>query len=215
MTNTQIPIEPSLLPVYNFNADKNKLLCEFDPSGNCLDMQLNDPANYVRYHLVTMLEKMKRDRYTVPLTTLLLACTHYPYLRDTISTVLEELYDVKTEGNYRYRDVLAPHVELIDPAVETAKEAYGEMRKRNLQRPVRSVPIHTFFISVPNTSLREIRLQPDGWFTYEYKYGRSVGEKKEFVKYVPFDTRNVSADTYDRFSVAIPEVYRMLRSQIK
>ncbi len=215
MTNTQIPIEPSLLPVYNFNADKNKLLCEFDPSGNCLEMQLNDPANYVRYHLVTMLEKMKRDHYTVPLTTLLLACTHYPYLRDTISAVLGELYDVKTEGKYRYRDVLAPHVELIDPAVETAKEAYGEMRKRNLQRTVRSVPIHTFFISVPNALLREIQLQPDGWFTYEYKYGRSVGEKKEFVKYVPFDTRNVSSDTYQRFSIAIPEVYSMLTAVVK
>jgi glutamate racemase len=215
MTNTQLPIEPSLLPVYNFNADKNKLLCEFDPSGNCLEMQLNDPANYVRYHLVTMLEKMKRERYTVPLNTLLLACTHYPYLRDTISNVLGELYDVQTDGNYRYRDVLASHVELIDPAVETAKEAYGEMRKKNLQRMVRSVPMHTFFISIPNTSLKEIQLQPDGWFTYEYKYGRTVGAKKQYVRFVPFDTRNVSSDTYQRFSIAIPEVYRMLTAVVK
>lgn len=215
MTNTQLPIDPSLLPVYNFNADKNKLLCEFDPAGNCLEMQLNDPANYVRYHLVTMLETMKREQYTVPLTTLLLACTHYPYLRDTIGAVLKELYHATSGGTYRYRTVLAPHVELIDPAVETAKEAYGEMRKRNLQRTVRSVPVHTFFISVPNTSLTEISLQPDGWFTYEYKYGRTAGAKKQYVRFVPFDTGNVSPDTYGRFSIAIPEVYRMLTASVK
>jgi glutamate racemase len=215
ITSTQLPIDPALLTVYNFNADKNKLLCEFDPSGNCLEMQLNDAANYVRYHLVTMLEKMKRENYTVPLNTLLLACTHYPYLSDTISSVLKELYDLKTEGNYRYRTVLASHVELIDPAVETAKEAYVEMRKKNLQRRVRSAPIHAFFISVPNTLLREIQLQPDGWFTYDYKYGRTVGAKKEYVKYVSFDRKNVSADTYGRFSVAIPEVFQMVAKTIR
>ena len=209
-TNTQLKIDPSLLPVYNFNTENNKLLCEFDPAGNCLEMQLNDPANYVRYHLVTLLEKMKEEKYSVPLNTLLLACTHYPYLRDTISTVLQELYNVKAGNEYWYRDVLAAHVELIDPAVETAKEVYVELRKNNLQRSNHSVPDHSFFISVPNTSLKEIALQSDGWFTYEYKYGRVAGAEKKYVRFVPFDTQNVSAEIYNRFGSAIPEVYRLL-----
>ena len=40
----------------------NKLLCEAGPAGNCLEMQLNDAVNYVRYHLVTLLEKMKQEK---------------------------------------------------------------------------------------------------------------------------------------------------------
>ena len=107
-------------------------LCEFDDKGNCLDIQLNDPENYVRYHLVSLLEKMKQEHYTVPLNTLILGCTHYPFMRDTIRHVLSELYDLKFNGQYLYRTVLASNVELIDPSVETAKEAYIEMRKMNL-----------------------------------------------------------------------------------
>lgn len=213
--NKQLPIDPSLLPVYKFNPDNNKLLCEFDASGNCLEMQLNDPANYVRYHLVTMLEKMKQQNYTVPLNTLLLACTHYPYLRDTISAVLKELYGLKTDGEYRYRNVLASHVELIDPAIETAKEAYAELRHRKIQRTNSSAPTNSFFISVPNTSLKEIQLQPDGWFTYDYKYGRMTGAKKQYVQYVPFDRKNVSDATYQRFSEVLPEVYSKLKLFVK
>ena len=178
-------------------------------------MQLNDPANYVRYHLVTMLEKMKQQKYTTPLNTLLLGCTHYPYMRDTIAVVLKELYELKIEGNYRYRNVLASHVELIDPAIETAKEAYAEMRKLNLQRKNSSIASNTFFISVPNLTLKEVQLQPDGWFTYDYKYGRTAGADQEYVKYVPFDTKNISEATYQRFSVVLPDVYAKLKLFVK
>lgn len=214
LSNAQLPIDPKLLNIYRFNADRNKLVCEFDPSGNCLEMQLNDPANYVRYHLVMLLEKMKQQKVAIPLNTLILGCTHYPYMRDTISAVLRELYDITTDGSYRYRTVLAPNVELIDPAVETAKEAYIEMRKHSLRRTHRASAANAFFISVPNTSLNEVRLQPDGWFTYDYKYGRTAGSKKEYVKYVPFDMQNVSTETYQRFSVVLPEVFSLLKNSI-
>ncbi|KAB2921212.1 MAG: Asp/Glu/hydantoin racemase [Bacteroidetes bacterium] len=215
LRNDRLPIDPALLGIYNFSTEKNRIVCEFDPNGNCLELQLNDPANYVRYHLVTLLETMRRERFTRPLNTLLLACTHYPYMRDTIAAVLTEMYGVREGDGYRYRGVLAPHVELIDPAVETAKEAYLEMRARTLQRSGTAPAPDRFFISVPNTALKEVRLQPDGWFTYEYKYGRKHGEKKTYVRYVPFDTVNVSADTYERFSRAIPEVYARLVPAVK
>jgi len=209
LTNKQQPIQRSLLPVYRFDASGNKLLRQFDAQGNCIEMQLNDPANYVRYHLVTMLETMKQQRSAPPLNTLLLACTHYPYLRETFVAVLKELH----EG--RYRDVLAAHVELIDPAVETAKEAYLEMRKRNLQRADGAPSADMFFISIPNTSLKEVRLQPDGWFAYDYKYGRVAGAKKPYVRYVPFDTKNVSEETYRRIREALPRVSAKLETFLK
>ena len=210
VANQHYPIDTALLNIYNFNAASNKLLCEFDDKGNCLDIQLNDPENYVRYHLVSLMEGMLAKGITKPMNTLILGCTHYPFMRDTIRNVLDELYALKVNGQYRYRAVLAPHVELIDPAVETAKEAYVEMRKRSLSQPNQPGK-SLFFITVPNTTLAEVQLQSDGWFTYDYKYGRQAGERKNYVQYVPFDDKNIAASTYDRLKSALPHVFEKIQ----
>lgn len=206
LKNKNYTIDTSLLAAYNFNKAGNKLLCEYDDKGSCLDMQLNDPANYVRYHLVGLLENILRSNTEKQMNTLILGCTHYPFMKDTIRSVLNELYNYQTNGNYRYRKILASHVELVDPAVETAKEAYTTLRKLKLQNYSKKLPTR-FYISVPNTALPEVELQPDGWFTYQYKYGRVAGANKEYIKVVPFDDKNISAATYSRFRQVIPKVY--------
>ena len=215
LTHSQYRIDTSLAAVYGFSRNGNSLLCEYDEKGNCTEMQLNDPVNYVRYHLVSLLEKMKREQYQAPLNTLILGCTHYPYMRDTIAQVLLELYNYQEGGAYRYRKVLAKTVCLIDPAVETAKEAYLALRHlRKLQHNEASFQNGTrpdaFFIAVPNLDLPEVKLQSDGWFTYNYKYGRTEGENKQYVRFVPFDTQNIAPATYDRFKRALPFSYDRL-----
>lgn len=202
-------IDTSLLSVYRFNSEKNKLLCEFDDTGKCLDVQLNDPENYVRYHLVSLFEKMRSQHITTPMNTLILGCTHYPFMRDTIRHVLNELYNYKVGSEYEYRTVLAEYVELIDPAVETAKEAYLEMRKLALENQT-DKKSNVFFITTPNNNIPEAKLQTDGWFTYEYKYGRNANENKKFVNFVPFDNKNISTATYERLKSALPAVYKSI-----
>lgn len=212
LKNSKLSIDTSLLPAYHFDKSYNKLLCEYDPNNpnNCLDMQINDPANYVRYHLVSLLEKMKAQNVTLPLNTLILGCTHYPYMKDTIAKVFDELYNFKNGTTYRYRSLLAPHVELIDPAYETAKEAYIAMRFNKLEAQTTSTGKAKFFICVPNTDLKETQLENNGWFTYNYKYGRKAGENKVYVRTEPFSTKNISAATYQRFKNALPHVYPFL-----
>ena len=209
--NKNYTIDTALMDAYHFSRYNNQLLCEYDPqTNNCLDMQLNDPGNYVRYHLVSLVEKMFQQQYSIPLNTIILGCTHYPYMKDTISKVLAELYNYQKDGQYRYRHLLADHIELIDPSKETAKEAYIALHK--LQGTIKNKTImpNTFFISVPNKSLPEVQLQPDGWFTYDYKYGRKEGENKTYVRMVPFDDKNISAATYNRFKQMLPHVYAVL-----
>jgi glutamate racemase len=211
------PIDSTLLGVYGFTKSGNSLLCEYDDQGRCTEMQLNDPVNYVRYHLVSLLEKMRAQQYRDPLNTLILGCTHYPYLRDTIASVLQALYSYKDAGGYRYRSVLASHVELIDPAIETAKEAYLALRQHSLDAAgatTSRTPGDAFFISVPNTSLAEVQLQEDGWFTNSYKYGRNAGEQKAFVQFVPFDNRNIAAATYERFRQLLPACYARIKKRL-
>ena len=205
-----LKIDTALMNIYHFNKSYNQLLCEYDDGGKCLDVQLNDPSNYVRYHLVTLLEKMIAEKYLLPMNTLILGCTHYPYLKDSIANVLHELYNFQTNGNYRYRKYLAEHIELIDPALETAKDAYIAMRENNLMNSS-SKKGNTFFITVPNAALKEVQLQADGWFTYQYKYGRKAGENKNYVQFVYFNQQNISAATYQRFHAVLPHVYGELK----
>ena len=214
MKNPLYIIDTTLLSAYKFDKSSNKLLCEYDDKGSCLDLQLNDPANYVRYHLVTLLEKMLKENIKTPMNTLILGCTHYPYMRDTIAQVLNELYDYKKDNQYRYRNYLSKHVELIDPSVETAKEAYLAMRNLKLTNTA-SVQPNRFFITTPNAALPEAQLQPDGWFTYGYKYGRVAGEKKDYVQYVPFDHKNISDASYERFKLVLPSAYKEIAKTLK
>ena len=214
MKNALYIIDTTLLSAYKFDKTNNKLLCEYDDKGSCLDLQLNDPANYVRYHLVTLLEKMLQQNIQTPMNTLILGCTHYPYMRDTIAKVLSELYDYKKDNKYRYRNCITKHVELIDPAVETAKEAYLVLRNNQLSNNV-GVKNNLFFITIPNSNLSEVKLQPDGWFTYSYKYGRVAGEKKDYVNYVPFDYKNISKASYDRFKLVLPNAYAEIAKTLK
>ena len=216
LKNKALAIDTSLLKIYQFNQKFNSLLCEYDSTGSCTDIQLNDPTNYVRFHLVTLLEKMRKDKVSLPLNTLILGCTHYPYMKDTIKKVLEELYNYHQGSHYRYRNYLAEKVALIDPAMETAQEAYLAMRQQQLQVSVSepSVLAHQFYISVPNSSLSEVSLQPDGWFSYAYKYGRIAGQNKLYVQYVPFDKANVPTATYHRFQLALPNVYTQLSKAV-
>ena len=219
--NENYPIDTALLEMYHFNKSYNQLLCEFDDKGTCTDVQINEPANYVRYHLVSLLEKMRNNKTAPnapPMNTLILGCTHYPYMKDTIQKVLVELYNYQKNGNYRYRNVLANKVQLIDPAVETAKAAYVVLHQQQLKNTLLSNKntdlSSQFFIAIPNTSLAEASLQPDGWFTYQYKYGRVAGAEKQYVQYVPFDTKNVSLATYDRFKKVLPHIYKKLSGAV-
>ena len=206
LKNNNYTIDTTLLSAYRFDASNNKLLCEYDDKGSCLDMQLNDPSNYVRYHLVSLLEKMIVHKITKPMNTLILGCTHYPYLRDTIASVLNELYHYKINNEYRYRNYLVEKVELIDPSIETAKEAYLALQKQTLVNNA-STKKNLFYITIPNANTSKNALQPDGWFTYDYKYGRIAGANTTYVQYVPFDAKNISEATYNRFKMVLPKSY--------
>jgi glutamate racemase len=215
LKNAQYKIDTTLLSIYRFNRTGNKLLCEYDDKGACQDIQLNDPENYVRYHLVSLLEKMRQNKTTLPMNTLILGCTHYPFMRPIIQQVLSELYDYQDNNGYRYRDYLSKEVALIDPSYETAKEAYVALRAMNLGTESNKKIENKFFITIPNAGLSEIQLQEDGWFTYQYKYGRQAGESKRFVKYVPFDTNNISSATYQRIQAALPNAYGQIKRTVK
>src|SRR5690606_20877595 len=206
------PIDRALMDVYNFDFDHGKMLCDATSQGDCGVLQINDTENYIRYHLVSLMEKIRKSENPQPLKALVLGCTHYPYMTETIQQVLGELYHYKGDSReYVYRDHMVPEVKIIDPAVFVAKELYDVLQEKELLNDSADMMAESeFYISVPNLENGNTALDGIGKFTYDYKYGREAGNIQEYVKRVPFDRDNIPAEMLQRLEGSIPTTYEMI-----
>ncbi|MBS2039394.1 aspartate/glutamate racemase family protein [bacterium] len=194
-------VDPSLLAYYRFDQTDGKMLCE----GDCL--QMNASENYARYHIVSLVEQMRKTPGARPLKALILGCTHYPYVQKTIAQTLDEL-----RAEDRYKGLIADRVVLIDPSVNTARELYRYLYDHKLQNTQGSLDNAEFYISVPNPELKGVQLEANGGrFTYDYKYGRAAGQDLAYVRNVPFSRANISEDVAARLRSQIPVVYRLIQ----
>lgn len=203
-------IDRTLMDVYNFDFDHNKMLCDTRNPDDCQILQINSADNYVRYHLVSLMEKIRNTPDAQPLKALMLGCTHYPYLMDDITRILGDLYDYQRDGKYIYRDLMVENVRLIDPAVYVAKELYQALSARDLLNTEGDISNSEFYISVPNLDNDHVVVDDAKRFTYDYKYGRNAGEIQQYVKVVPFDNNNIPQDIVERFKSSIPETFRLI-----
>lgn len=213
LENPEHQIDKTLLDIYNFNFDKNAMLCDTANPDECSILQLNSPENYVRYHIVSMLENMLEKENAQPLKALVLGCTHYPYLINELNSVFKELYHYKRDGEYRYRSVMSGEkIHLIDPSENVAKELYSYLKENNMHNPNGNINQSEFFISVPNVVNQDVKVDANGDFTYEYKYGRKAGQVQEYVRVVPFSKSNISSETLMRFEQMIPETFKLIKN---
>lgn len=205
-------INKELLKHYNFNFNENKMLCDSEVVDDCNLLQINDSENYIRYHLVSLMEQIKKSGTENKLKSLILGCTHYPYLEKEIKMVFNELYNLKNNsGAYEYREWMIENIQLVDPAVNTAKELYEFLNETSKFNPNGKINESEFYISVPNVDNHNNKIDELGRFPYEYKYGRSKGNIQEYVKRVPFSRQNISSDILNRFQEQIPYVYQLMQ----
>lgn len=204
------PIDRTLMEVYGFDFAANSMLCDEESAMDCSILQLNSTENYVRYHLVSLLEQVRNHVGAQPLKALLLGCTHYPYLADEIHRVLDELYTYQRDGKYIYRPLMHERVVLIDPAENVAHELHTYLNDNRLFNTSGEPMESEFYISVPNTHNPKVEIDDLGRFTYNYKYGRRAGEIQEYVKIVPFDNTNIPEEVVDRMRQTIPETFKLI-----
>lgn len=212
LNNPEFKIDKTLMDIYNFDFDHGKMLCDAKKSDDCQILQINDAENYVRYHVVSLLEKIRKAENPQPLKAIVLGCTHYPYLTAEINEVLDELYNYKKDGEYVYRGLMQENIEIVDPAVNVADELYTYLKEKELFNPDGDMYNSEFFISMPNTTNPNVVTDENGRFPYDYKYGRTAGEIQEYVKVVPFSRENISAETLERFKNSIPETYSLIKA---
>ncbi len=198
-------IHKTLLDVYDFDFDNNQMLCDAKNINDCQVMQINSPENYIRYHLVSMMEKIRKTPGALPLKALILGCTHYPYLKKEIIQTFDQLYNFSVNGKYIYRPFMQKKIEVIDPAENLSRELSAYLRENALlNTSVVDTLISEFYITVPNKENKNVQLDSLGKFSYQYKYGRKTGQFDNDVLTVPFNKENVPLEIYERFSEIIP-----------
>lgn len=217
VSHSRAKLDTTILPRYGFDWRKGRMLHngEADQPKN---IQINSIENYIRYHLVSLLEQIRQSGSVHPLKAIILGCTHYPFYMDEFREILHNLYEYREEGQYIYRPFMHWPVHFIDPAENTARELYEYLLAYELFNSTDL--IHSeFYISVPNRDNPGVQVDAAGNFTYEYKYGRRAGIVQEYVKRVPLGSPAISEDVLSRLQTSIPQTYRLIeeynRSNVK
>lgn len=208
LTSDEAKIDINILNRYNFDWSNNKILFSGEKD-NPGEIQLNSIENYIYYNVVSLLEQIKKSESAKPLNTIILGCTHYPFYRDIFARKLNELYGLKENGEYVYRNVMNEDITLIDPAENTAKELYEFLKENDLFNNS-SMDKSEFYISVPNILNENVKTESAGNFTYEYKYGRGAGNIQQYVKRVPFNKSNLHPDVIEMLKEKTPLIYQLI-----
>jgi len=201
-------IDKDLWSRYEFDLDNGAILFDGDKS-NPLNIQLNSVENYIAFHVVSLMEKMRKTEGALPLNSVVLACTHYPFFAETFRNEFLRLRDYAENGEYIYRHLIAEDLILVNPAVEVADQLYELLASEQLLNEGTGEG-GEFYISVPNLRNSQVKLRDDGSFTYDYKYGRKAGDIQEYVKVVPFSRTSIPGDVLNRLAKQIPEVWDMI-----
>ncbi|MHC1778909.1 MAG: glutamate racemase [Bacteroidales bacterium] len=208
-------IDPLLMDLYNFDTSGNSLLVKRDNEGKITDVQLNSTGNYARFHMVSLLEKHRRSNPGVKLKSIILGCTHYPYLIDTIIKVEKELKAKEINGEYPYKAAMDSVVKYIDPAVNTAKETFRLLLAMNLLKNGETESKVSPFISVPAKNIEGKNLDKNGNFTFEFKYGRELGSGISTVDVVPFSKSNINQENIKRIGERLPLSYSLIKTNLE
>lgn len=209
-------VKLQLMKAYNFDFSENRMLTSKAKDGQWKDFQLNHSVNYARFNIVSLVERHRQSGKTSKIKSIILGCTHYPFLLETLRQTIEELRDYREpDGTFPYKTLLADSISFIDPAVNTAVECYETLRADgNLAYRINEQKIEAY-ISVPSSTLSDKVLTPEGHLTYEYKYGRETGTEEISTKQVPFSKSNIDEDNLSRIEKLLPYTYSLIAPTLK
>jgi len=210
LDNKIATINKKILDRYQFDWSSNHIL--YSGSKENPDViQLNTVENYISYHVVSLLENIKKNNLKTKLKTIILGCTHFPFYSEIFKQKLNKCYNYRENGKYVYRDFMEKNITLVDPAINTAKELYTYLKKENLFNN-QSITKSEFYISQPNLNNKNLKLDNVNNFTHDFKYGRDAGNIQQYVKRVPFSNTSFPKEVRDRLSSKIPFTFELIES---
>ncbi|MEQ1827100.1 MAG: amidohydrolase family protein [Pirellula sp.] len=214
MDRTEAPIDPELIPQYDFNMQE-----VIGDTNTPSSWKLNSIDNYIRYDVTTLIENYRKlsPSAPVPIRYVMLGCTHFPFESERIEQAFARLRSYKSpNGEFPYQAWIAEKIQIVNPAQLTAKDLFRELfLKRMLTKPATSVESHhRLFLSVPNVKLVPETGLDQGWLTYDFKYGRAAGEyEREYTHYVPMEPGLLPAPSISMLRSYAPNVCKLIGLQ--
>ncbi|MFZ5833081.1 MAG: glutamate racemase [Planctomycetota bacterium] len=208
------PVDCSLLRRYGFDFSQSRMLFTGTLERPTL-LQLNSVDNYIAYHVVALLETLRSKPDAPPLRAIVLGCTHFPYYTEQFRNQLERLREYREDGQYIYRNYLAPRVEVIDPAVRAAEELMAALvaRKeadRSVEDPFKATR-GEFYLTQASADCPPAAINEQGGFAHDYKYGRSRDHVGEDFLVVPLQPKHLDAATAGRLRQQLPRCWRLMQ----
>lgn len=206
-------IDISLLDRYNFNMSGNAMLKTISGVSYGV-LQLNSFENYVRYHLVSIVERHRRSGSKIPLSSILLVDYRYGELLDVMENVMKELYDYKRDGIYLYHNVISRDFKFVVPLESTAVALYSMLREYDILALNSTKSGLKPFISMPSTGIPFEYTDTSGALLPGFKFHRNVGTENIYTKELPFAPRYIDKKKLESIEIRTPLTYSLIRSTL-
>ncbi len=202
-------IDLTLIERYNFNKEGNGLLTKQRPDGT-MEIQLNSMENYIRYYLVSVIERHRRSGSTVPISKFYLADFKYHQAKGLIEEVLAELYNYRRDGMYLYRNSIASDYKVIDPLQCAAQQCYMLLRDNDLLALRGSKSELHSFITVPSTLVPDDCITIEGNLVDSLKFCREPENTMLTTKQIPFAPRYLGNEEISYISNSSPNTFLLI-----
>ena len=153
-------------------------------------------------NLVALVERHRASAPSVPIKAVILGCTHFPFVQDTLNRTVAEL---RAKGA-----PLAADFRFVDPAFYTAAECHRLLRETGRLSTSAKPDASLAFLSVADPSLPSECLTADGQLTRAFKYGRNTGSCAVTTKPVPFTRERFGDDVFRNVGRLLPRTASLL-----
>ena len=159
---------------------------------------------------------MRRQGVQTPLQAIVMGCTHYPFLQETLSRHLEELRGYTApDGSHPYQGVIAEDCRFVDPAQRTAYECYRALQAEGCLNPQPQEGRLQPFVSRPSALLPAHCVDAEGNLPYDFKYGRREGSEELTTGGVPFSAVPRRGGHLERIGRLLPLCHRKVTEAIR
>ncbi|MCY2973480.1 MAG: aspartate/glutamate racemase family protein [Planctomycetota bacterium] len=173
-------------------------------------------ADYIQNDVTSLVENYRQSGPKEPIKMVVLGCTHFPLVEEEILKAFERLrtMDSNNDGKLPYQQLVAEHLQVVDPAKLVAKELFRRLAADRLRLTGTQASIlkeDSFYMSVPSPNVAASLKTTNGDLTVEHKYGRETGKLYvEDTRVVPMRVEMLPESSRKLIQNRLPQVWKRL-----
>lgn len=173
-------------------------------------------ADYIQNDVKSLVENYRQSGSKEPIKMVVLGCTHFPLVEEEILKAFERLrnMDSNNDGKPPYQQLVAEHLQVVDPAKLVAKELFRRLASDRIRLTGTQTSLlqeDSFYMSVPSPDVAATLKTASGDLTVDYKYGRETGKLDvEDTRFVPMQVEMLPESSRKLIENRLPQVWKRL-----